>query len=95
MNFRSLFRRSKQPQLTREQILTALPLKNPSLLWEKNEEGRQAMTRVVLRPLVTFATEVIPAATQLRELHDRAHHECYIANSVRTVVTVELPPGQD
>ncbi|HLA14344.1 MAG TPA: OsmC family protein [Gemmatimonadaceae bacterium] len=62
---------------------------------EKNEEGRPAMTRVVLRPLVTFATEVVPAATQLRELHDRAHHECYIANSVRTVVTVELPPEQD
>lgn len=44
MNFRSLFRRSKQPQLTREQILTALPLKNPSLLWEKNEEGRVVIT---------------------------------------------------
>jgi organic hydroperoxide reductase OsmC/OhrA len=62
---------------------------------EKNDEGRLAMMRVVLRPLVTFATEPIPAAAQLRELHDRAHHECYIANSVRTVITVELPAGQD
>ena len=62
---------------------------------EKNEEGRLAMTRVVLRPRVTFATEAIPTASQLRELHDRAHHECYIANSVRTVVTIELPPGQE
>jgi organic hydroperoxide reductase OsmC/OhrA len=62
---------------------------------EKNEEGRLAMTRVVLRPRVTFATGAFPTAAQLRELHDRAHHECYIANSVRTVVTVELPPGQE
>jgi organic hydroperoxide reductase OsmC/OhrA len=62
---------------------------------EKNDEGRLAMTRVVLRPRVTFATGVIPTAAQLRELHDRAHHECYIANSVRTVVTVELPPGEE
>ena len=62
---------------------------------EKNEEGRLAMTRVVLRPRVTFATEATPAAAQLRELHDRAHHECYIANSVRTVVTIEWLPGQE
>jgi organic hydroperoxide reductase OsmC/OhrA len=58
---------------------------------EKNEAGRMAMTRVVLRPAVTFSGEVVPAAEQLREVHDRAHHECYIANSVRTVVTVD--PG--
>jgi organic hydroperoxide reductase OsmC/OhrA len=62
---------------------------------EKNEEGRLAITRVVLRPRVTFATGAIPTAAQLQELHDRAHHECYIANSVRTVVTVELPPEQE
>jgi organic hydroperoxide reductase OsmC/OhrA len=62
---------------------------------EKNEEGRLAITRVVLRPLVTFGTGSMPAAAQLRELHDRAHHECYIANSVRTIVTVELPSGQE
>ena len=53
------------------------------------------MTRVVLRPRVTFATEAMPTAAQLRELHDRAHHECYIANSVRTVVTIEWLPGQE
>jgi organic hydroperoxide reductase OsmC/OhrA len=62
---------------------------------EKNEEGRLAMTRVVLRPRVTFATETNPTRTQLRALHDLAHHECYIANSVRSVVTVELPPEED
>ena len=56
---------------------------------EKNEEGRLAMTRVTLRPAVRFSGEVTPGGGQLRELHDRAHHECYIANSVRTVVTVE------
>lgn len=62
---------------------------------EKNEDGRLAMTRVVLRPRVTFATGAMPTGSQLRELHDLAHHECYIANSVRTAVTIELPPGQE
>lgn len=56
---------------------------------EKNEDGRLAMTRVVLRPAIRFSGESVPAADHIRELHDRAHHECYIANSVRTVVTVD------
>jgi organic hydroperoxide reductase OsmC/OhrA len=58
-------------------------------LLEKNEDGRLAMTRVVLRPAVRFSGEIVPEGGQVRELHDRAHHECYIANSVRTLVTVE------
>jgi organic hydroperoxide reductase OsmC/OhrA len=44
---------------------------------------------------VTVAGEATPAAAQLRELHDRAHHECYIANSVRTAITIDLLPGQE
>lgn len=54
----------------------------------KNAEGRQAMLKVVLRPSITFAGAP-PTADELRALHDRAHHECYIANSVTTTVEVE------
>ena len=56
----------------------------------RNEQGRQVMTRVVLHPAVTFSGTP-PTAEQLQELHERAHHECYIANSVTTKVEVE--PG--
>ena len=56
---------------------------------EKNEEGRQAVTRVVLRPAIAFSGERVPTPEQIAEMHDKAHHECFIANSVRTVVTVE------
>jgi organic hydroperoxide reductase OsmC/OhrA len=55
---------------------------------ERNDEGRMAMTRVVLRPAITFSGSA-PTADELRELHDRSHHECFIANSVKTVVSVE------
>jgi organic hydroperoxide reductase OsmC/OhrA len=58
---------------------------------EKNAEGRTAMTRVVLRPDIRFSGGPGPDAAQLADLHDKAHHECFIANSVRTIVTVELP----
>jgi organic hydroperoxide reductase OsmC/OhrA len=58
---------------------------------EKNEDGRLAMTKVILRPAVRFSGAIVPDGEQVRKLHDRAHHQCYIANSVRTVVTVD--PG--
>jgi organic hydroperoxide reductase OsmC/OhrA len=58
---------------------------------EKNPAGRMAMTRAVLRPRVVFGGSRVPDSAQLRDLHDQAHDACYIANSVLTVVTIELP----
>jgi organic hydroperoxide reductase OsmC/OhrA len=55
---------------------------------EKNPEGRLAITRVTLQPQVRFSGGRLPAAEELQKLHDQAHHDCFIANSVRTVVTV-------
>ena len=54
----------------------------------RNDAGRQAMLRVILHPDITFSGTP-PGADELRALHDRAHHECYIANSVTTTVEVE------
>ena len=55
----------------------------------RNAEGRQAMTRVTLRPRVTFSAGKMPTDEELDALHHQAHKECYIANSVRTEVVVE------
>ncbi|MEK1906343.1 MAG: OsmC family protein [Pseudomonas sp.] len=51
----------------------------------KNAEGRLAMTRVTLRPAVTFAGNA-PTSAQLDALHHEAHEACFIANSVKTEV---------
>lgn len=56
---------------------------------EKNSQGQLAVTRVVLRPKVRFEGATAPSAEDLAALHDKAHHECFIANSVLTEVTVE------
>ena len=56
---------------------------------EKNEQGRLAITRVTLRPAVTFVGDLLPTGSEIAELHDGAHEECYIANSVKTEVSVE------
>ena len=57
-------------------------------LMEKNEDGRLAITKVILRPKIAFAGDA-PDAETLERMHHRAHQECFIANSVRTEVTVE------
>lgn len=57
---------------------------------EKNDQGKLALTRVTLHPVATFAAGVEVSREELEKLHHRAHGECFIANSVRTEVVVEL-----
>jgi len=56
---------------------------------EKNEEGRLAITRVTLRPKIVWSPGVTVSRDDLEKMHDQAHDGCFIANSVKTVVTVE------
>jgi organic hydroperoxide reductase OsmC/OhrA len=58
---------------------------------EKNQEGKLAVTRVELRPEIMFAGEKPPTPEELGELHERAHDLCFVANSVKTAVSVEHP----
>jgi organic hydroperoxide reductase OsmC/OhrA len=51
------------------------------------EKGRLAVTRVVLRPRVTYVSP--PDSATEAAMHHQAHEDCYIANSVRTEVLVE------
>ena len=55
---------------------------------DKRADGRMAMTRVTLRPRVTWGGNA-PDETAIADLHHRAHDACFIANSVTTEVTVE------
>jgi organic hydroperoxide reductase OsmC/OhrA len=55
---------------------------------EKDAAGRLAVTRIELRPAVEFAPGTAPSAAELARLHDSAHRNCFIANSIRSTVTV-------
>ena len=55
---------------------------------EKNAEGKMAITRVELRPKITWGGDRTPSAEQLDGMHHAAHENCFIANSVKTKVTV-------
>lgn len=56
---------------------------------EKNQKGKLAITRVILRPRIVFGGSISPTQEQITALHERAHSDCFIANSVTTDVTVE------
>ena len=55
----------------------------------KNQEGRIAMTEVLLRPQVSFSGARLPNSEQQHALHHQAHEQCFIANSVKTRVLCE------
>ena len=58
-------------------------------IMEKNAQGKFAMTKVTLRPLVVFSGASQPDKAQLDALHHDAHAECFIANSVLSEVVCE------
>ncbi len=56
---------------------------------EKGQSQRLAMTRVTLRPKAVFSGDRLPTKSDIQAMHDQAHEECYIANSVKAEVRCE------
>jgi organic hydroperoxide reductase OsmC/OhrA len=59
----------------------------------KDDRGRMAMLRVTLRPEARFAEGRGPDDAALHAMHESAHEQCFIANSVRTEVCFEVGVG--
>ena len=59
----------------------------------RNSENRLAVTRVVLRPSITFGGSQSVDKGLLDQLHHHAHEECFIANSVTTEIVIEPRPS--
>ncbi|MBV8443258.1 MAG: OsmC family protein [Hyphomicrobiales bacterium] len=55
---------------------------------EEIAPGRQAVTKVALHPQIAWASAA-PDKEELERMHHEAHEICFIANSVKTKVTVE------
>ena len=58
-------------------------------IMSKNDTGKLAVTRVTLRPRVEFGGDKQPDTAAITRMHELAHKECFIANSVSTDVVVE------
>lgn len=55
----------------------------------KNERGVLWISAVTLHPKMKYSGEKLPAAADEEGLHHLAHEQCFIANSIKTQVTVE------
>ena len=62
---------------------------NATGLIEKNTDNKLAVTKVYLRPKVEFSGENKPGEDELKKMHQKAHVECFISNSVLTNILIE------
>ncbi|MBL8544719.1 MAG: OsmC family protein [Hyphomonadaceae bacterium] len=56
---------------------------------EKGADGRMQMTKITLKPKVTWSGDTRPSAEDIAALHHKSHEACFIANSVKADVVVE------
>lgn len=57
----------------------------------KNDRGIPWISSINLRPQISWSGHPLPSESDIARLHHRAHEECFIANSIKTTVTVEAP----
>lgn len=57
----------------------------------RNDRDKLYVSKIVLNPNVTFRGSKRPNEQELDALHQRAHEECYIANSVKAEIIVKRP----
>jgi len=57
-------------------------------LMSKNEKGAAWVSSVTLNPKITYSGEKLPSPEDEVHLHHLAHEQCFIANSVKTTITV-------
>ncbi len=55
----------------------------------KGENGVHWVSAVKLRPKIVYSGAKLPSRADEAELHHLAHEQCFIANSVKTEITVE------
>ena len=55
----------------------------------KNANNKMAVLKVTLRPTVSFVGSAKPSEEDLKRMHEKAHTECFISNSVLTEVLIE------
>jgi organic hydroperoxide reductase OsmC/OhrA len=54
----------------------------------KNEQGVPWVSGVTLHPTIVYGGDKQPTAAEIERLHHLAHEQCFVANSVKTRVTV-------
>ena len=53
---------------------------------EKADDGKPWLAKIVMNPQITFSGDKQPSADDIEKLHNKAHHECFLARSVKTEI---------
>lgn len=56
----------------------------------KNDAGKLAVTKMVLNPKVIFADGVEVSRETIEKIHEKAHANCFIANSLATDIQIKF-----
>lgn len=56
----------------------------------KGPEGGFWVSEIILHPRAVFSSDKQPNRAALERLHHRAHRGCFIANSIKTLVSIEI-----
>ena len=59
----------------------------------KNDSGKLYISAITLDPKIVWSSDKQPTDADIAALHERAHTECYIANSILATVTVAGMPA--
>lgn len=63
---------------------------NPKAIVTQNEQGLMHVSQIHLSPKVQFADESPVTLDALKKMHDKAHHHCFIANSIKSEVVIHV-----
>lgn len=55
----------------------------------KNAEGKTLMSKITLRPRIEFSGSKQPSAAEIAEVHQKAHEQCFIGNSIKSEIVIE------
>lgn len=61
---------------------------NGSAILSKNAKGMLFVSEARINPRITFSGEKQPTPEQLRVMHEKSHHNCFIANSILTKIYI-------
>lgn len=56
----------------------------------KNPEGKTFMSNITLRPKIEFSGTKQPSVEEIAKIHHLAHEQCFVGNSLKTEITIEL-----
>ena len=54
----------------------------------RNEKGVPWVSTITLHPKIVYGGEKRPTLAEIERLHHEAHEQCFIANSIKSTVTV-------